>query len=110
MIYDTNNVFAKILRGEIPCQKIYEDEKTLAFKDLYPKAPVHILIIPKDPYCSFVDFTRNASSSDIALFFKTVEKITHQLNLSDKGFRLITNIGKEGGQEVPHFHVHVLGG
>lgn len=110
MAYDINNVFAKILRGEIPCQRVYEDDYVLAFNDINPKAPTHVLVVPKGRYISLLDFSIRASSEEIAHFFQTVAKIAELLNMHKNGFRLVTNTGNDGGQEVPHFHVHLLGG
>ncbi len=108
--YDKNNIFAKILRGEIPCKKVHEDEYVLAFNDINPQAPVHILVIPKGAYVSIDDFGANASESEIAGFYRAVAKIAQENNLAAGGFRTIANTGLNGGQEVPHFHVHLLGG
>ena len=108
--YDNYNVFAKILKGEIPCQKIDENEFSLAFTDINPQAPIHILVIPKNPYIDFYDFTKNALSEEIKLFWELVNDIIRKKNISEKGFRIITNSGKDGNQDVPHFHVHILGG
>ena len=110
MTYDPNNIFAKILRGEIPCQRVYEDEDVLAFHDIYPKAPLHVLVIPKQAYTDFMDFSIRASEKDIFCFFQTVAKIAKDLGLSEKGFRLVSNNGAASGQEVFHFHVHLIGG
>jgi diadenosine tetraphosphate (Ap4A) HIT family hydrolase len=110
MAYDRNNVFAKILRGEIPANKVYEDDEVLAFKDIAPKAPVHVLVIPKAPYVSLDDFATDASALEIGGFFKKVGDVARRLGLAENGYRLIANIGSHGGQEVPHFHVHILGG
>ncbi len=108
--YDDNNVFAKILRGQIPCQKIFEDDNVLAFNDISPQAPVHILVIPKGSYISIDDFGANASAEEIKAFYAAVAKIVADKNLKADGFRVIANTGLNGGQEVPHFHVHILGG
>ncbi len=108
--YDSNNIFAKILRGEIPCGKVYEDDHVLAFKDINPQAPVHILVIPKGAYVSISDFGAKASAAEIKVFFDAVSKIAAEQGLSEDGFRTITNTGANGGQEVPHFHLHILGG
>ncbi|MCB1681830.1 MAG: histidine triad nucleotide-binding protein [Rhodospirillales bacterium] len=108
--YDPNNIFAKILRGEIPCGKVYEDDHVLAFKDINPQAPVHILVIPKGEYVSISDFGAKASAEEIKAFFDAVSKIAEEQGLSGEGFRTITNAGLNGGQEVPHFHLHILGG
>lgn len=110
MSYDPNNIFAKILRGEIPCQKIYEDEHVLAFPDIAPKAPVHILVIPKGAYISIDDFGARASAEEIKAFHVAVAKIVQEQGLADSGFRCISNTGVNGGQEVPHYHLHILGG
>jgi len=110
MAYDTKNVFAKILRGEIPCQRVYEDEHVLAFKDIFPKAPVHILVIPKGEYASFMEFSTHASQDEVANFFAAIAKIVKALKLPESGFRLVVNNGPDSGEEVPHFHMHILGG
>jgi histidine triad (HIT) family protein len=110
MPYDDNNIFARILRGEIPCSKVYEDEFVLAFKDIAPAAPVHVLVIPKGKYVSIADFGASASAAEIAGFYRAVAKIAADLDLPNEGFRTIANTGLNGGQEVPHFHVHILGG
>ncbi len=110
MPYDDNNIFAKILRGEIPAKKVHEDDHAVAFHDLYAKAPVHVLVIPKGKYVSIDDFGANASDAEIAGFYRAVAKVAKDLGLSDAGFRTIANTGLNGGQEVPHFHVHLLGG
>lgn len=110
MAYDDNNIFAKILRGEIPAQKVYEDAHALAFHDISAKAPVHVLVIPKGKYVSIVDFGTTASEAEITGFFRAVAKVAHDLGLKEQGFRSIANTGLNGGQEVPHFHLHLLGG
>ena len=110
MAYDPNNVFAKILRGEIPCKKIYEDDFALAFHDIAPKAPVHVLVIPKGPYVSLDDFSEQAPVELIAGFLRAVGKVARQLGLTETGYRLLANTGRDGGQEVPHLHVHLFGG
>lgn len=110
MAYDDNNIFAKILRGEIPCYKVYEDTYALAFQDINPHAPVHVLVIPKGEYVSLADFGANASAGEITGFYRAVSKVVDQLNLEEEGFRAIANTGMNGGQEVPHFHIHILGG
>lgn len=110
MPYDNQNIFAKILRGEIPCDKVYEDDNVLAFNDIAPQAPVHVLVIPKGAYVSQTDFGANASEAEIAAFYQAVSHIVQEKNLTGEGFRCITNTGDHGGQEVPHFHLHILGG
>ena len=108
MSYDSNNIFAKIIRGEIPANKVYEDEKVLAFHDISKGAPVHILVIPKGNYVNFSDFVSNAKAEESADFFKKVHEIAG--NNTSSGFRLITNNGSNAHQAVPHFHVHILAG
>lgn len=110
MSYDDNNIFAKILRGEIPNDTVYEDEYVLAFNDITPQAPVHILVIPKGQYISIDDFGANASPEEIKAFYVAIDKIATQQDLKKDGFRCIANSGINGGQEVPHFHMHILGG
>ncbi|MBF0248505.1 MAG: histidine triad nucleotide-binding protein, partial [Alphaproteobacteria bacterium] len=110
MSYDTNNVFAKILRGEIPCDKVFEDDWALAFRDIAPQAPVHVLVIPKGDYVSLDDFTAKASDAEIAGFYRAVGKVARELNLDTPGYRTLANTGDHGGQEVPHLHVHLFGG
>lgn len=108
--YDTNNIFAKILRGDIPCDKVYEDPYVLAFNDIAPQAPVHILVIPKGEYQDLDDFGVRGSREEIAGFYAAVAKIVEEKGLRAKGYRTISNAGAHGGQEVPHFHLHILGG
>ena len=108
--YDQNNVFAKILRGEIPCSKVYEDEWALAFHDIRPQAPVHVLVIPKGAWVSWDDFTAGAGSDEIAGFTRAIGTVTRQLGLDGPGYRLMVNMGGHGHQEVPHLHVHIFGG
>ncbi|HYD18399.1 MAG TPA: histidine triad nucleotide-binding protein [Patescibacteria group bacterium] len=110
MAYDSNNIFAKILRGEIPCRKLYEDDFALAFHDIHPQAPSHILVIPKGPYVSMDDFTANASTEEIAGLFRALGLIARQEKLAEGGYRVISNCGLNGGQEVPHLHLHLVGG
>lgn len=110
MSYDENNIFAKILRGEIPCDKVYEDDHVLAFHDVNPQAPVHILVIPKGSYVSVADFGEKAGAEEAAALWRAVSKIASDENLIEGGFRIIANTGENGGQEVPHFHIHILGG
>lgn len=108
--YDPQNIFARILRGEIPCNKVFEDEHALAFHDIAPQAPVHVLVIPKGPYVSWDDFSADASESQIAGFVRAVGTVARQLGLVEPGYRLLANIGGHGGQEVAHLHVHLFGG
>ncbi|MGA3002839.1 MAG: histidine triad nucleotide-binding protein [Acetobacteraceae bacterium] len=108
--YDDSNIFARILRGEIPSKKVYEDEWALAFHDINPQAPVHVLIIPKGKYCSFADFSAQGNEAEIAGFMRAVGIVARQLGLETAGYRLLANLGEHGGQEVPHFHVHLFGG
>lgn len=108
--YDDNNIFARILRGEIPCKKVYEDDHVFAFEDIAPKAPVHILVIPKGKYVAIDDFGANAKPEEIKAFYAALAKIAEEKNLKESGFRVICNTGINGGQEVPHFHAHILGG
>ena len=108
--YNDQNIFAKILRGEIPCKKIYEDSYALAFYDIFPKAVSHALVIPKKPYICFNGFINHASDDEVSGFFKAVGKTIELLGVDEEGFRLVSNSGEHGGQEVPHFHVHILGG
>ena len=108
--YDENNVFAKMLKGDIPVNKIYEADNALAFADIHPKAPVHLLVIPKGAYTDFSDFTARASNDEIAGFFKAVGKVAEQRGLPENGYRLVMNTGRDSGQEVPHLHVHILAG
>jgi histidine triad (HIT) family protein len=110
MAYDDNNVFARILRGEIPCKKVYEDDHTLAFHDINPLRPVHVLVIPKGRYVSIDDFTATASDAEIAALFRAVGTVARQLGVAEDGYRILANIGRHGHQEVPHLHVHVFGG
>jgi diadenosine tetraphosphate (Ap4A) HIT family hydrolase len=108
--YDSSNIFAKILRGEISCKKILETPYALAFEDIYPKAPIHILVIPKGAYTSFSDFSQNASPEDISGFFKSVGEVAQKVGLETSGYRILSNNGANAHQDVPHFHVHIVGG
>jgi diadenosine tetraphosphate (Ap4A) HIT family hydrolase len=108
--YDDSNVFARILRGEIPARKVHEDAHALAFHDINPQAPVHVLVIPKGRYVSLADFSAQASEAEIAGFWRAVGKVARELGLEAQGYRVLTNMGPDGGQEVPHFHVHIFGG
>ena len=110
MAYDPNNVFARILRGELPNRTVHEDEHVLAFHDINPLAPTHILVIPKGPYVSWDDFSRRASDAEIAGFVRAVGKVARDEGLVAPGYRLLANVGTDGGQEVPHLHVHIFAG
>ncbi|HEX8216103.1 MAG TPA: histidine triad nucleotide-binding protein [Allosphingosinicella sp.] len=108
--YDESNIFARILRGEIPNRTVYEDEHALAFHDINPAAPVHILVIPKGRYVSWDDFSANGSDEEIAGFVRAVGHVARDQGLVAPGYRLLANVGANGGQEVPHLHVHLFGG
>jgi diadenosine tetraphosphate (Ap4A) HIT family hydrolase len=108
--YDDNNIFARILRGEIPSKKVYEDEHVLAFHDINPLSPTHILVIPKGQYVSWDDFSQKASDAEIAGFVRSVGKIARDQGLVADGYRLLANVGLNSGQEVPHLHVHIFAG
>jgi histidine triad (HIT) family protein len=108
--YDDQNLFAKILRGEIPSKSVYDDEWAFAFHDINPQAPIHILVIPKGAYVSWDDFSAYASADEIAGFIRAVGKVARDMGLVEPGYRLLANIGIDGGQEVPHLHVHLFGG
>ena len=113
MSYDNNNIFAKILRGEIPCKKIYEDEFVLSFHDINPQKKVHVLVIPKGKYINLDDFSQKASSDEMVGLLKGINIVAKKLNISvdtGKGYRALSNIGGDGGQEVPHLHFHLFGG
>lgn len=109
MTYDHNNIFSKILKGDIPNKTVYENEYVLSFHDIAPIAPIHVLVIPKAPYIDFSDFHQNAEKNVVIEFYQGVEHTIQALNLPD-GYRLISNKGQLGGQEVPHYHVHILSG
>lgn len=110
MSYDPSNTFARILRGELPCKKIAEDQHTLAFEDINPQAPVHILVIPKGSYVDWSDFTCNASDAEQSAFVKMIGHVASLAGITDSGYRVISNSGNDGHQEVPHLHMHVLAG
>lgn len=110
MAYDPNNVFARILRGELPAKKVHEDDFALAFHDINPQAPVHVLVIPKGPYVSLADFSAKASDAEIAGFWRAVGRVARELGLEESGYRILANHGANAHQEVPHFHVHIFGG
>ncbi len=108
--YDPDNIFARILRGEIPAKRVYEDDFALAFHDIAPQAPVHVLVIPKGAYVSWDDFSATADDAEIAGFVRAVGHVAREHGLVAPGYRLLANIGGDGGQEVPHLHVHLFGG
>ena len=113
MSYDNNNIFAKILRGEIPCKKIYEDNFVLSFHDINPQKKIHALVIPKGKYVDLDDFNANASSDEMVGLLKGIKTVAKKLEISvdtGKGYRALTNISEHGGQEVPHLHFHLFGG
>lgn len=108
--YDASNVFARILRGEIPCKKLLETEHALAFPDINPQAPTHILVIPKGAYIDFDDFSARASAAEIADYIQAIGAVARQAGVAESGYRLLSNCGMNAHQEVPHLHVHVFGG
>ena len=108
--YDDNNIFARILRGEIPNRTVYEDDHVLAFEDINPLSTTHVLVIPKGPYVSGDDFSQRASDAEIGAFVRAVGRIARDARLVQPGYRLLANVGPDGGQEVPHLHVHIFGG
>jgi diadenosine tetraphosphate (Ap4A) HIT family hydrolase len=108
--YDQNNIFARILRDEIPSNRVYEDDQVLAFNDINPLAPTHILVIPKGPYVSWDDFSEKASDAEIARLVRAVGTIARDAGLVEQGYRVLANVGMNSGQEVPHLHLHIFGG
>ena len=108
--YDSGNIFARLLRGEIPARRVHDDEYAVAFHDIAPQAPLHVLVIPRGEYVSLADFTANASDAEIAGFWRAVGRVAKHLQLEEPGYRILSNMGGHGGQEVPHFHVHLFGG
>jgi diadenosine tetraphosphate (Ap4A) HIT family hydrolase len=110
MAYDPSNIFARILRGEIPCEKVYEDDHVLAFLDIAPQAPTHILVIPKGEYVSFEDFSATASDAEIVGFTRAAGRIASAAGLDASGYRILANHGPDSLQAVPHFHLHIFGG
>jgi len=108
--YDDGNIFAKILRGEIPSKRVYEDDHVLAFNDINPLSPTHILVIPKGPYVSWDDFSERASDAEIVAFARAVGRVARDAGLVGEGYRLLANTGRDAGQEVPHLHVHIFAG
>jgi histidine triad (HIT) family protein len=109
-MYDDNNIFAKILRGEIPCNKVYEDTHTLAFDDINPQAPIHTLVIPKGKYVSMKEFTEWASDIELSALLRAVGKVAELKGVKDSGYRILSNAGANAHQEVPHLHIHIFGG
>jgi histidine triad (HIT) family protein len=110
MAYDRDNVFARILRGEIPCNKVYEDEHVLAFHDISPQSPTHVLVIPKGEYVSLDDYSEKASAAEIAALVRALGHVARDQGVNETGFRVLANSGPAAHQEVPHFHVHLFGG
>ena len=110
MAYDPNNIFARILRGEIPNKTVYEDDHVLAFHDINPQTKVYVLVIPKGAYVSFADFSQNASPEEITAFMRAAGKIARDLGVEEDGYRILSNHGVHAAQEVPHFHLHLFGG
>lgn len=110
MAYDPSNIFARILRGEVPCNKVYEDAHVLAFHDIRPQTPVHILVIPKGAYCSLDDFSAKASAEEIAALVRAVGAIARDQGAVESGYRVLANHGPDANQEVPHFHIHIFAG
>ena len=108
--YDDDNIFAKIIRGEIPCDKVFENDHVLAFRDINPQTPTHVLVIPKGRYVSSDDFAASASDAEIVAFMRAVGSIAKDLALVEPGYRILANHGRDAHQEVPHFHVHIFGG
>jgi diadenosine tetraphosphate (Ap4A) HIT family hydrolase len=108
--YDDSNIFARILRGELPSNKVYEDEHVLAFHDINPLSPTHILVIPKGPYVSWDDFSEKASDEEIGAFVRAIGRIARDAGLVGQGYRVLANVGRNSGQEVPHLHAHIFGG
>ncbi len=108
--YEPQNVFARILRGEIPCKRVHEDAYALAFHDIAPQAPVHVLVVPKGEWCSAADFHAGASAEEIAGFWHAVALVAREFGLEENGYRILSNMGPDAGQEVGHFHVHIFGG
>ena len=109
-MYDSDNIFAKILRKEIPCNKVHEDEYSLFFHDINPQAKIHVLGIPKTPCIDFFDFINKSDEPTVTSFYRSLSKVIEKLDLKKTGFRLVSNSGQDSGQEVPHYHVHILAG
>lgn len=109
MIYDPNNLFARIIKGLVPCDKVYEDDSVFAFHDINPAAPLHVLVLPKGEYCSFDDFVFKADAQTIKSFYLKVRELAHYLGLAESGYRIVMNHGPDASQTVYHYHVHILG-
>ena len=109
-MYDNENIFAKIIKGQVPCKKIYEDDDVLFFEDINPASKIHVLGVPKVKCVDFSDFVYNNNKDIVDNFFKKINVVIEKLGIKNSGYRIITNSGSDGGQEVPHFHVHILGG
>jgi len=109
-MYDKDNIFARIIRREVPAEIIYEDDYVISIKDIAPSAPIHILVLPKGEYISFHDFTEKATSDEIGHFYKIVRKICHDLGIEKKGYRVLSNIGSDGMQTIAHMHLHIIAG
>jgi histidine triad (HIT) family protein len=110
MMYDRTNIFARILRGELPCNKVYDDAHVLAFRDIKPQAPVHVVVIPKGEYASVDDFSENASEVELVAFLRAIAQITRAEGIAESGYRILANHGTAARQDVPHFHLHLIGG
>ena len=110
MAYDPKNIFARLLRGEIPCNKVYQNDHALAFHDISPQMPVHVLVIPKGPYTDLAEFNAGASVEEMGAFMQAVAETAKLAGVEDSGYRLIANNGEDAHQEVPHFHMHIFGG
>ncbi len=110
MSYDANNIFARIIRGEIPCKKVYEDDQVLAFHDINPQAPVHVLVIPKGPYLNFEALAAEASDGELAALLRAVPRVAAAAGVGTTGYRVLVNNGADANQEVPHLHLHIFGG
>ena len=109
-MYDNDNIFAKIIKGQIPCKKVYEDDDVLFFEDINPVSKIHILGVPKIKCINYSDFVLNNDEEVVANFFKKINLVIEKPGIKDTGYRIISNAGSDGGQEVPHFHIHILGG
>lgn len=109
-MYDKNNIFFKILQKEIPSKVVYEDEVCFAFHDINPQAKIHVLVITKGCYTNFSDFVKNESAANVQKFFQSVALVAEKLGIAESGYKILSNTGRDAGQEVEHFHVHVLGG